>query len=72
MLAGVSVREEENVVQGHVCGVRHVDFTDLRTVLASFADRKNQIATASIRKLVRNQSSNLIARRKVLSAVISP
>ena len=71
MLAGVSVREEENVVQGHVCGVRHVDFTDLRTVLASFADRKNQIATASIRKLVRDQSGNLIARRKVLSAAIS-
>jgi hypothetical protein len=50
--------------------VGNIDRIELRTVLASLADRQDQIAAAHGRILVQDNRGNLVARREVLTTTI--
>jgi hypothetical protein len=66
------VREEEDVVQGHIRQVGNIYYTDLRAVLALFTNRKDQVAATRACKLVRDNRHDLVTCQKVLTATISP
>ena len=72
MLAWITLREEQHVVQQHIRGVSRADLLITGLSLLSATGRQHNLTDLSIRRGIWNDHGELIARGKVLAAVIRP
>ena len=71
MPASITAREEQHVVERHICGMRWVNTAVLRLLIRCITLRKHDIAEASITVLIWYNNGHLITRWEVLVAPIS-
>ena len=72
VLATVAIREEQYIIQRYISGVSQANMVVTQGLARRPTVSKNNITVAGIFILIRNNDSNLISRRQIFIALISP